>query len=224
MKNVMATRPQRIPELVVLVHGIGAKRLVMEPLRYRLKRYGFRVEAWRYRSLVGSIEHHAEHLYRHLLYSFAEESTIHIVAHSMGCIVTRASLAIGPIANLGRLVFLAPPNSGTPVARYADKWTGGFLAPLNALSDSPNSVARSLPTVGPVDVGILAARFDMLIPLANTHLLGERDHRVLNATHNSLLLSKTAARLTLSFLASGRFEPSDNPVEAIVTRDPPRTT
>ena len=45
----------------------------------------------------------------------------------------------------------------------------------------------------------------MLVPVVDTHLDGERQHVVLSATHNSLLLSRTAADLALAFIAMRKF-------------------
>lgn len=74
------------------------------------------------------------------------------------------------------------------------------------MSDHDNSFVSRLPSPNFVDIGIIAARFDALVPVASTHLDGERQHVILNATHNSLLLSRTAANHILAFIATGRFE------------------
>jgi hypothetical protein len=49
-------------ETVILVHGHGAHPVLLEPLRRGLERAGFRAVNWRYGSLRGSIETHAERL------------------------------------------------------------------------------------------------------------------------------------------------------------------
>jgi hypothetical protein len=142
--------------------------------------------------------------------SLSKERRIHIVAHSMGAIVARTALSTGhPLTNLGRVVLLAPPNRGTPVARYAAKVVGHVCQGIADLSDHSDSFVSRLPSPNSVDVGIIAARFDVLVPVANTHLDGECQHVVLNATHNSLLVSRAAANCVRAFLATGRFESSD---------------
>jgi hypothetical protein len=192
-------------EFVLVIHGFGGKRLLMYPLCMRLRSRNFRVRTWSYSSLFGSLEQHATKLYEHLAVSLSHESRLHIVAHSMGSIVVRSALSMGTIPNLGRVVFLAPPNSGSPLARVAATFLGRICKPLADVSDGEQSYVKTLPALCEVDVAVVAARFDALVPTANTHLQGERDHMVLNATHNSLLLSGKVASLAALFLRTGTF-------------------
>jgi pimeloyl-ACP methyl ester carboxylesterase len=175
-----------------------------------LRAYGCRVDNWGYSSLRGAIAEHAQSLYEHLAVSLSKEGRIHIVAHSMGAIVARTALSTGrPLTNLGRVVLLAPPNRGTPVARHAAKVVGRVCQGIADLSDHDDSFVNRLPSPNSVDVGIMAARFDALVPVTSTHLDGECQHVVLNATHNSLLFSRAAANCVRAFLATGRFDSSD---------------
>lgn len=194
------------PDAVVLVHGFAGKRLWMIPLCARLRSQGFRVSNWAYASLLGSLEQHATRLYQHLTTELAEKSRVHLVAHSMGAIVVRTALSMGPVANLGRVVLIAPPNSGSPVARIAGRLVGRICQPIAELSDHGTSYVNKLPVHSALDIAVIAGRFDVLIPIANTHLAGEREHIVLNATHNSLLFSRVAASLASSFLSTGRMK------------------
>lgn len=204
-----STRRDVARDVVLVVHGFAGKRLWMTPLCARLRSRSYRVENWSYASAIGSLERHARRLREHLTGPLADAARIHIVAHSMGSIVVRAALARGPLSNLGRVVLFAPPNSGTPVARVATALLGGRYPPLADLSDRPGSFVNRLPALGEIPIAVVAARFDLLVPTANTHLAGEREHVVLNATHNSLLLSRQAANLACAFLETGRFDSSD---------------
>lgn len=197
-------------ELIVLVHGFGAKRAVMWPLASRLRASGFRVLTWNYLSLFAKIESHAKQLDDFLATQLSTETRFHIVAHSMGSIVTRAALNRSPLPNLGRLVLLAPPNGGSPAARLASMFVGGVIVPTRELSDRATSYVNQLRARNDLDVGIIAARYDILVPVRNTHLVGERMHETLFATHNSLLLSQTVCAKTSRFLRTGDFEMPDN--------------
>ena len=178
----------------------------MRPFCARLRSRGWRVANWGYSSLRGTIAEHARKFRQYVAFSLSGERRIHIVAHSMGAIVVRAALAVGPVANLGRVVLLAPPNQGTPVARAAERILGGVCGGIADLSDRPDSFVNRLPAFSSVDVGILAAKYDVLVPVASTHLHDEQGHVVLRASHNSLLFSRTAINLVLAFLETGRFE------------------
>jgi hypothetical protein len=105
-------------------------------------------------------------------------------------------------------VFLAPPNRGSPVARVAALIFGQILAPTRELSDALESYVNKLERKLKNDVGVIAARFDLLVPISNTHLANESAHIVINATHNSLLVSTTVSKLTARFLATGAFKES----------------
>ncbi len=64
----------------------------MWPLASRLRANGFRVLNWNYLSLFAAIETHANRLCDFLATQLSLEPRFHIVAHSMGSIVTRAAL------------------------------------------------------------------------------------------------------------------------------------
>jgi hypothetical protein len=168
----------------------------------------FRVANWGYVSFLGSIEKHAERLHGHLTGPLSGEGRLHIVAHSMGSIVVRAALSMGEIPNLRRVVLIAPPNTGTPLARFASSLCGGLCRPLSELSNRTGSYVNNLPNLDSLDCGVIAGRFDLLVPESNTHIQGERGHIILNATHNTLLFSRTTATLTKAFLTTGSFERS----------------
>ena len=191
--------------LVVLVHGFCANRFVMWPLAHLLRRKGFRVRQWSYNSFFEPVATHAKRLSDFLGAIQKNERCFHVVAHSMGAIVTRSALHQCEQQNLGRLVFLAPPNGGSPIARIASKWFGRVLPPLDDLSDARTSYVNQLACGTDLEIGIIAARFDVLVPAQNTHLPEEKGHVVLNATHNSLLFSRAVGGLTANFLNTGSF-------------------
>lgn len=190
-------------ELVIVVHGFGGKRLWMQPLSMRLRRH-FRVLNWSYFSYGGSIEYHAKRLSEFLRHR-QHDGPMSIVAHSMGSIVTRAALKLTAIGNLNRLVLLAPPNCGSPVAKSLNFVLGWACTPFRDLSSDQNSYVNKMSVDLPCPTGVIAARFDLQVPVASTYLPGLADHAVFFATHNSLLFSPTVARFVNEFLTRGRF-------------------
>jgi len=195
-------------DLVLVVHGFLGKRIWMFPLSTRLRKHGFQVRTWAYVSVVGSVEQHGRRLFDYLKSQVDFCRQLHIVAHSMGSVVVRSALNAGAIRNLGRVVFIAPPNSGTPVARWVSAATWGICRPLLDISSHEDSYVNRLPSEMDAEVGIIAGRYDKLVPLPNTHLAGEREHIVVGATHNSLLFSKTTATLASRFITNGHFTES----------------
>lgn len=194
------------PEKVILIHGFASSAFVLQPLRFRLRGFGYQPECWSYPSLFGSIETHAARFREYLESLDKEGQPYHIVAHSMGSIITRVALSEGPLTGLQRIVLLAPPNAGSPMTRLAPPFVKKYCLPVAELADIPTSFVNNLNFETSVDVGVIAARFDMLIPLASTHLEGQCAHTVLPASHSSLLLSGRMATHVREFLRHGRFE------------------
>jgi pimeloyl-ACP methyl ester carboxylesterase len=178
----------------------------MWPMAARLRKRGFRVQSWNYRSLFSSIDVHAARLREFLATELAAERRIHIVAHSMGTIVTRAALNLGEISNIGRIVLLAPPNRGSPIARIASHVFGRFIPPTRELSNVSTSYVNQLPFDNKIEIGVVAARYDLLVPARSTHLPSQSQHLIMNATHNSLLLLRKACNHTENFIRKGIFD------------------
>lgn len=192
-------------ENVVVVHGFAGKRMWMLPLCARLRRH-FAVTNWGYNSFAGSIERHGDNLHRFLEKIATDDRPIHLVAHSMGSIIVRSAIKNQDIPNLKRIVLLAPPNRGAPVAKIAATAIGWACTPIKQLSSETNSFVNRLPKQIPYAAGVIAAKYDILVPVENTKLPGTQSHAVLTATHNTLLLSKAAGEMTINFLRFGCFE------------------
>lgn len=192
-------------ERVLILHGFAACSLVMRPLQFWLNRQGFEANLWCYPSLRIQVPELARKLSLFLDSYDQEGKSYHIVAHSMGSIITRAALLHSNPTWLKRIVFLAPPIHGTPVARLTPGFMKGWFPPLTDMSDAENSFVNRLPKSLPVEAGVLSARFDVLVPMPNTIPWEGIAHRVVNGTHNSILASSNTARLVSCFLKQGQF-------------------
>lgn len=197
-------------EVVVLVHGLGPGRLPMWPLARRLARAGYQTINWRYPCLRHTIEAHGRRLHE-LLESLAADPKVqgvHLVVYSMGGIVARYALSLGRPAKLGRVVMLAAPNQGS---RWAD-WFGPPLRccirTIDQLATRPGGFVHSLPEEEPIEIGVIAARFDLLVGRSSPHLRNEQDYIVLNGPHSLLPLRRDTADEVRQFLAHGRFRRS----------------
>jgi hypothetical protein len=68
-----------------------------------------------------------------------------------------------------------------------------------------------------LELGIIAAAYDRVVSVRNTHLESETDHVVLPSGHGQLLFRSDVAEQVLSFLRDGRFavvEPHLVPADA----------
>lgn len=188
----------------MLIHGFAAPSLLMLPLSLRLRRRGWRPQRWSYPSLVRPVRGHVPRLRRMLDEWDETGERYHIVAHSMGGILVRATLADHRPSGLGRIVLLAPPNRGSPVARRFPGFLRRLCHPLKDLSDDPASFVNALADVPlPAETYVIAARSDWLVPEPATHLRGEAAHVTLGGWHSSLLFSARVAGHIDRFLRDG---------------------
>lgn len=193
-------------EEILLVHGIATPSWAMVPLKWGLSRQGFDVTLWTYPSLFLPIDIHAAELRRFLTTRPSSQTKLHIVAHSMGCIVVRCATHEMKIPGLGRMVWIAPPNLGSPVARFVSTILPGCFPPADQLSSRAGSWVRELPLPVGQDIGILSARFDGLVPKRYTPLPGIPSKCIRFATHNSLLVSRQVITESVAFLRTGAFK------------------
>lgn len=211
---------------MLLVHGLGRTGRVMRPTAAYLEAKGFWTRIFSYPSLRLSVEEAAERL-GVAIRVFASASAgagagpVHVVAHSLGSLVTRAYAQNQGPGLLGRVVLLAPPSHGSEVADHLARhpWFRLVYGPAGQeLRTGPQGAAARL---GPVDFpcGVLAGtKNNSLIPgrwLPSPHdgrvsvqgapVEGMADFRQIPATHNGILKDPEAMALTALFLLTGSF-------------------
>ena len=109
-------------QTVVLIHGFMGNQFNLTPIRYSLKKEGYRVINFSYPSREKNIEDHAADLVAVLndIASNNKGEPIYFVTHSMGGLVLRAALNNKNCPNeakIGKVAMLAPPNKGALIAR-----------------------------------------------------------------------------------------------------------
>ena len=178
----------------------------MYALARRLKSAGYQVHNWGYPSFRGTINLHAAN-FRKYLNGLQGSSSIHIVAHSMGSIVTRVALHQEDCANLRGIVMLCPPNHGSHAARWVAPVLGRLSTTLSEIDDRKGSFVNTLPrTIGKKHaLGVIAAGSDWVVQRSSTRLPHMLDHMVLPGTHSGILLSRRAAEQTVCFLRNECF-------------------
>lgn len=196
--------PQR--ELVVLLHGMGRTSFSMAPMREALEAAGFDVLNIGYSSYCCGIAELGKSIAEQIARERGAHTRVHFVGHSLGGIIARWMLAQPtPPSGAGRLVMLAPPNQGSQSADNYAPVAGWLLEPMAELRSDTSSTVRRLPAPR-VEVGIIAARDDGKVRLAETHLAGERAHVVVDGTHTFIMRRDDVHRLTIQFLRSGHFD------------------
>ena len=199
-------------ESVVLVHGMLSDDRSMRKIGRVLIDDGFNVIHWNYPSLTQSIGVHAKNLGHHIRRLIQQDGIkrLHFVGHSMGCIIIRAALNLTSLPLETRIVMLAPPNSGSRLTRLPMGPFARFFPQLGELSESPESFVNRLPEPSGVAVGILAAGRDRVVDLQSTYLSTQRDHRVIDTSHQRLPLNDEAVFQVHQFLKDGQFNHCDS--------------
>ena len=209
---------------VVLLHGIGSTSASMRPLRRALEADGFAVLNLDYRSRSRPLAALAEAIHGPIA-RFAETmpGATHVVAHSMGGLLTRAYLARRRPERLGRVVMLGTPNGGSEMAdRLRDQalYRLVFGPAGQQLVTAQDAELRA--TLGSVDypLGVLAgdrpispvfaalllpSPNDGKVSVASTRVAGMADHRVIHTSHTRLIAHPEAIGAVRRFLSAGRF-------------------
>ena len=194
-------------ETVVLTHGLFGHPILMRRLGQRLETHGFATRYWGYPSIVGSVERHAAKLRKVLreLDTDTSVSRIHLVTHSMGGIVGWSALRNAIPRKFGRFVLLTPPGRGSWLAtRFG--WAVRWICPgIEQMSTRPDSLVNQFQPLDGIDVGVIGATLDFTVPAANSHMPGEREHRIFPGFHHQTLFRADVAEAVVRFLQSGSF-------------------
>lgn len=191
----------------MLTHGFMASRWMLAPLAGRLRHRGWQTRRWGYESWRTSVSVHADE-FADLLREIDRNpaiTTLHLVTHSMGCIIGRAALDRYRPEKLARFVMLAPPNRGSFVATATAGVFGRVLRPVAELTTLDTSLVNTTPQPTGIDIGVIAAERDALVALDATRLDVPHDHITLPCLHSSLLFRRDAADLVARFLETGSF-------------------
>jgi pimeloyl-ACP methyl ester carboxylesterase len=198
---------------VVVLHGIWMRARVTDVLARRLRNADFEVLQIDYPSVRSRFVDMLDRLDNALSRTTAPAS---IVGHSLGGLVAAHYVrqATRPVK---RLVCLGSPLTGSLLAQRLKRW---HLARA-ALGGAEQALVEGLHNWdSPVPMGVIAGRIsvglswvlgplprpnDGTVAVAETELAGIADHRVIAASHTSLLFNAEAAALTERFLRDGHF-------------------
>jgi pimeloyl-ACP methyl ester carboxylesterase len=214
-----APGPQKVPRpQVILVHGLWFGAWSLALLARRLRRAGFEPRSFRYRTTAGGLEQHARALRQFL--GPTPPAPLHIVAHSLGGLVTLKMLDESPGLPAGRVVLLGSPLQGSVAARKSARLPGAWrlLGAVRPVLESGLAVRLADREIGMiagsrgVGLGLLLGGTggpgDGTVAVAETRGEGLREHIVLPVTHTGMLFSRAVARAACHFLQAGRFDPS----------------
>ncbi|MCB9983253.1 MAG: alpha/beta hydrolase [Rhodospirillales bacterium] len=212
-------------EYVVLLHGILRSKLDMLPLEKFLEKHGYETINILYPSREMSLEDITgfvkDTIENHPGYN--KERRLNFVTHSMGGLIARYYIATHKPANLGRVVMLSPPNTGSEFADFLDenKWLGpafrAIFGPAGAQLKTthkhidgdityPLGVIAGSASINPLAPWVLDGQHDGIVPVERTKIDGMSDHIVIPATHSFMMFNPDVMKQTLYFLENGAFK------------------
>lgn len=203
-------------ETVILIHGLWMRGLVLLPHQRWLHADGFAVRRFSYPSWRGGLADNA-----HLLSSFVNETpgaVIHLVAHSLGGLVSLKMLAHEPDARIRRVVLLGTPYAGChcgTIFAAQPLLTGLVGRTFNDWFSLPRPVLQTAVEIGviagtrPIGLGRmipgLARPNDGVVAVDETRISQAKDSIELNVSHSGMLVSRACAWQIASFFRTGKF-------------------
>lgn len=208
---------------VYMIHGYGGNGMELRKIAKALKSEGYVLENFNYKSMHTDVDSAAMILYKRLSAETAD--TISFVTHSMGGIVVRSLFSnikdARQIPILHRIVMLAPPNAGSPVADFYSQyhWVEKLIGPnVHNLTTDAESGAQKYP-VPTCEFGIVIGEAgrkrwisiplpegnDGIVPIESAKMDQAKDIYYIEATHVTILLKQETCDQVLSFLKKGYF-------------------
>ncbi len=203
---------------VVLIHGILMNPLEMRYLGGQLSKAGYQVHYLYYQSVLKTSKQNAQSLYKKILKLNLPD--MHIVAHSLGGIITMHLFDQFDDLPNGKIVMLGSPVNGSWIAQKIHDWP--VISPLLARSMPSALSGEDLPEwhnkrdwgmiAGTRNQGLgfiaggLPGKGDGTVLLKETHHPKQNEHISVDTSHTALLFSKEVAALSSRFLKTGSFK------------------
>ncbi|MCP5087806.1 MAG: alpha/beta fold hydrolase [Rhodobacteraceae bacterium] len=221
--SLNAAAPAEAKECVVLLHGLARSSHSFLVMEWRLRRKGYDVVNVGYPSKEATIETLASATIPDAISQCVNADKIHFVTHSMGGILMRYFMenTPKPPGNLGHVVMLGPPNSGSPVVDQLaelpgfELWNGIAGMQLGTGRDSlPNKmgpvkfslgVVAGNQSISPILSNLIDGPDDGKVAVESTKVGGMSDFIVLPVTHTFMMNNPAVFDQVVHYLRSGRF-------------------
>ncbi len=106
-------------EYVILLHGITQSNIQLKSIVSKLEKNGYAVINIDYPSTNNSFKELVDYVHEQIKNELKYKSyKVHFVGYSLGSQIIRSLLKYYRPKKLGRVVFIAPPNSGADIVDY----------------------------------------------------------------------------------------------------------
>jgi pimeloyl-ACP methyl ester carboxylesterase len=211
-------------ECVVLLHGLARTEKSLLKLEHHLESGGFCVVNIGYPSREKTIQELSVDAIPAAIEQCKsyDASKIHFVTHSMGGILVRYYLEHNEVPDLGRVVMLSPPNSGSKVVdKLGDtrifKWLNGPAG--GQLGTGSDSLPKSLGapkyevgiitgdrTINPILSLLIPGSDDGKVSVESAKLQGMKDFLVVHEAHPFIMNDETVLQQVTAFIRNGVFD------------------
>ncbi|MGL4400033.1 MAG: esterase/lipase family protein [Luteolibacter sp.] len=205
---------------VVLLHGLWRGWRAMSPLARALEREGFSTLSIPYCSGSRTVDELARQV-RPQIEKIAGDHPVHFITHSLGGILARKLLTDGASWLPGRIVMLAPPNSGSEIVDWSKNHPllNRVLGPSGRALGS-DGIPGKLPLLPsqieaavimgdrctiPVFKKLLDSDNDGIVSAAKGKIEGLKGFSVIHADHTFIQMHPEAIRLSVNFLKTGEW-------------------
>ena len=214
-------------ECVILLHALARTTHSMTPMATYLRQSNYIVINQEYPTTKKSIKTLADEDLSAMVNQCEryKPSKINFVTHSIGGLVLRMYLQNHHLANVGRIVMLAPPNHGSPLADLLrNNWLFKTIVGPAGEQLTTHYTDTSLQLNHPIKypIGIIAGNFsfnpfgkiifhednDGKVAVSSTRIPGMSDFIVLPVSHMFMPQNPSVLREVSYFLKNGKF---DNP-------------
>ena len=212
-------------ELIVLLHGILRSKTDMLLMQKSFRKQGYSTLNILYPSRKKSLEELSDFVHDKISNcpDYNEDTILNFVTHSMGGLITRYYIAKRKPENLGKVVMLGPPNTGSEFADWLSD--SKLLAPMFRSVFGPASgqlrtdyehidgdityplgVIAGNKSINPLSPWVLDGEHDGMVPVERTKIEGMKDHIVIPTNHTTMMFNKKVIRQALHFLNNEEFE------------------
>ena len=212
-------------ELAILLHGILRSNLDMMPLEKYLSNAGYETLNIMYPSRQKSLEDLTDYIHEKIIAAptYSKSKKINFVTHSMGGLITRYYIECYRPPNLGKVVMMGPPNSGSEFADWLTETK--LLAPLfeaiygpagQQLTTNHKHIDKKITyplgiiagnkSINPLAPWILTGEHDGMVPIERTKIEGMKYHIIINATHSFMMFNKEVMHQVIEFLKNSHFD------------------
>ncbi len=225
----MGTPHQENKELIVLLHGILRSKTDMLFLEKFFVKNGYAVLNILYPSREFELEDLRDFVHDKIINcpDYHDDTTLNFVTHSMGGLITRYYIAKYKPKNMGKVVMLGPPNTGSELADWLHDTK--IIAPIfrtifGPASDQlttdyehidgdityPLGIIAGNMSVNPLSPWLLEGVHDGIVPVERTKIEGMTDHIVMAATHSFMMFNGDVMAQALHFLQHNKFDHDAN--------------